>query len=118
MRGRGNLWSGRSERVAGVRIGLDEDKARLEGASHGKIHSFGNEILATITRMRCTTKSTPKRGEISSGDGLLVWRWRLYREGRGGTNRCPIVEPPGYIFNNPVDTLNDIVSSHSTAWHD
>ena len=53
----------------------------------------------------------------SSGD-LLGWRWRLRNHGRRRAGRRPVVKPPSDIFNNPIDTHYDIVSSHSTARHD
>lgn len=55
---------------------------------------------------------------INSGGDLLGWRWRLRSHGWRRAGRRSVVKPPPDIFNNPIDTLYDIVSSHGTARHD
>lgn len=61
----------------------------------------------------------PEWGRASSDSDLLFgWRRRLRNDRRRRARRCPIVKPSRNIFNDPIDTLDDVVSSHSAARHD
>ena len=54
---------------------------------------------------------------ISSGSDPLGWRGRCRSDRRCRTRRRPIVNSSRNIINNPVNTLYDVVSSHSAARH-
>ena len=61
-------------------------------------------------------KFHPRRQRMNLGGDLLCWRWR-FRKGKRCVKRRSIVKPSRYIFDGPIDTLENVVSSHSTARH-
>lgn len=67
--------------------------------------------------MTCYGSHSEPGGETNSGRDPLSWRRRLRKYRRRRARGRTIVKPSRDIFNNPVDTLNNVVSSHSTTRH-